>query len=173
MTPFEEGCVDSPTALKCALAAEVLRSFGMVRFVATGWSMLPTVWPGDTLVVERVHGGEVRLGDIVLAGREGRFCAHRVVATAGSHPTRQWITQGDGMPAPDAPMAESDLLGRVVYLIRAGRLLEAPAMSAVHRLVARAVRQSTFAARVLVYSQQIYLHRKRHTSPEQTVPCPS
>jgi hypothetical protein len=174
MTPFEKACVDSATVLKCALAGEVLRSFGTLRFVATGWSMLPTVWPGDTLVIERVHGDEVRLGDIVLAGREGRLCAHRVVATAGSHPTRQWITQGDGMPAPDPPVAESDLLGRVVYLIRGGRLLEAPArLSAVHRLVARAVRQSTFAARALVYSQQVYLHHKRHTSLERTIPCPS
>ena len=47
------------STLKCELAAEVLRSFGTLRFAATGWSMLPSVWPGETLVVERVQPDEV------------------------------------------------------------------------------------------------------------------
>jgi signal peptidase I len=174
MTQLENADVDSATALKCDLAAEVLRSFGALRFAATGWSMLPAVWPGDTLVVERVCGDQVRAGDIVLFGRQGRLCAHRVVATAGGGETRQWITQGDGMPVPDPPVAESELLGRVAYLIRAGRLLPAPAkLSVIERLVAKIVQRSTPAARALVYSQHVYVRRKSPTSSERTVPCPS
>ena len=75
-------------AVKCELAAEVLRSFGTLRFVATGWSMLPSLWPGETLVVEGVGEGKdqdrVCVGDIVLVRREGGLCAHRVVAVVGS-----------------------------------------------------------------------------------------
>ena len=61
------------STLKCELAAEVLRSFGTLRFAATGWSMLPSVWPGETLVVERVQPDQVHIGDLVLVGREGRL----------------------------------------------------------------------------------------------------
>ncbi len=32
-------------ALQCELAAEVLRSFGTLRFPATGWSMFPAIRP--------------------------------------------------------------------------------------------------------------------------------
>ena len=61
------------STLKCELAAEVLRSFGTLRFAATGWSMLPFVWHGETLVVERVQPDQVHIGDLVLVGREGRL----------------------------------------------------------------------------------------------------
>ena len=37
------------TLLNASLASEVLRSSGSLHLRVTGWSMLPTVWPGDTL----------------------------------------------------------------------------------------------------------------------------
>lgn len=155
-----ESSVALAAALKCELATEVLRSFGVLRFAATGWSMLPAVWPGDTLVVEPIGGDQVRVGDIVLVNRHARLCAHRVVSAPVRGEARRWITQGDGNPAPDPPLLENELLGRVTYLIRAGRLLPAPAkLSAMERLLARAVRRSDPAARVLVY-----LNSRRQTS---------
>src|ERR1019366_5134974 len=96
---------DAGSILKCELAAEVLRSFGSLRFAATGWSMLPSIWPGETLVVERVNQDQVRIGDVVLVGREGRLCAHRVIGTAGDSQNPRWITQGDALPVPDRPVA--------------------------------------------------------------------
>jgi hypothetical protein len=156
---------DATTALKCDLASEVLRSFGSVRFAATGWSMLPAVWPGDTLVVERVGPEQVHVGDVVLVGWEGGFCAHRVVSAVGEGETRRWITQGDGMSAPDRPVPESELLGRVDYLIRAGRCMAVPAeLGVVKTLLAKIVRRSTPAARALVY-----LHRWVQTSHTRMV----
>ncbi len=154
-------------SVKCGLAGDVLRSFGSLRFAATGWSMLPTVWPGDTLVVERARREEVRVGDVVLVGREGRLCAHRVVGAAGDPENPRWITQGDGMLSPDRPVAADELLGRVAYLIRAGRLVAVPSgLSVVESLVAKMVRRSSFAARAFVY-----LNRNRQTSPEPVLPC--
>jgi hypothetical protein len=146
------------TSLKCELASEVLRSFGTLRFAATGWSMLPSVWPGETLVVERVHPEQVHIGDLVLVGREGKLCAHRVVGTAGDSENRQWITQGDALPAPDRPVARNELLGRVSYLIRSGKLIPVPAkLGVIDKLIAKVVRRSVPAARALVH-----LHRMRH-----------
>lgn len=153
-------------ALKCELAGEVLRSFGSLSFKAMGWSMLPAVWPGDTLVVSRVSGEQVSVGDVVLVGREGRLCAHRVVSVAEDSGHPLWITQGDTNSAPDRPVREDELLGRIDYLLRAGRLVPVPAeLSLVEQLIAKIVRRSTSAARSL-----IYLHRMVET-PEETVPC--
>lgn len=157
---------DAGSILKCELAAEVLRSFGILRFAATGWSMLPSIWPGETLVVERVNQDQVRIGDVVLVGREGRLCAHRVIGTSGSPENRQWITQGDAQPVPDLPVAGDELLGRVTYLIRGGRLVPVPArLSVVENLVAKIVRRSTPAARAF-----IYLNRMRQTAGEPFFP---
>jgi len=157
----------SDAAVKCALAGEVLRSFGSLRFAATGWSMLPTIWSGDTLVVERISPDQVHVGDVVLVGREGRLCAHRVVSTAEGAGNQHWITQGDAMSSPDRPVIESELLGRVAYLIRAGKCIAVPAeLSMVEALIAKIVRRSFPAARALVY-----LHRVFQTPKESVLPC--
>jgi hypothetical protein len=137
---------------KCDLASEVLNSFGGLRFAATGWSMLPSIWPGETLVVERVSPEQVRVGDVVLTGRDGRLRAHRVVSIIGSGETRQWITQGDALSMPDSPMAEDRLLGRVVYLIRRRKCIPVPAeLGVIEKVLAKIIRHSTPAARALVY----------------------
>jgi signal peptidase I len=163
-------CVDASAghahALKCELAGEVLRSFGNLRFKATGCSMLPSVWPGDTLVIKRISPGRVRVGDVMLVGRDDRLCAHRVISVAEGGGSSRWITQGDANPAPDQPVSEDELLGRVNYLIRAGKLLPVPAQpSMIDQLIAKIVRRSKTAARAFVY-----LHRAVET-PEESLSC--
>ncbi|MGA7928651.1 MAG: hypothetical protein WCA20_21980 [Candidatus Sulfotelmatobacter sp.] len=158
---------DIAAAVKCDLAGEVLRSFGSLRFAATGWSMLPAIWPGDTLVVERVSGDQVQVGEVVLVGRDGRLCAHRVVSRAESFGSPQWTTQGDAMPAPDRPVIETELLGRVSHLLRAGNCIAVPAeLSVVAKLMAKIVRRCFPAARALVY-----LHHMVQASEESVLPC--
>jgi len=182
MSHVQSSTAEAATALKCELATEVLRSFGSLRFTATGWSMLPSIFPGDMLVVERIHSEQVRVGDVVLVAREGGLCTHRVISTAGDAASRQWITQGDGMSAPDRPVLENELLGRVAYLIRAGKCVAVPSeLDAIESLVAKIVRRSRPAARALVYLQQKrlhqkhlqqkHLHRRLETSGEPVLPC--
>ena len=156
-------------ALKCDLASEVLRSFGTLRFEATGWSMLPSMWPGDTLMVHRVSPDQVHVGDVVLVGRDGRLCAHRVVSRSEDTETLRWVTQGDAMAGPDPPVNESELLGRISYLMRAGRLIAVRAeLSAVERLTAKIVARSVTAARALVY-----LNRRIQTSGRSAADKPA
>lgn len=163
------GSLDSESA-KCDLAGEVLRCFGSVRFSATGWSMLPSIWPGDTLVVDRVNRDQISLGDVVLVGREGRLCAHRVVSHANSGKTR-WITRGDAMPAPDRAVAEHEILGRVTYLIRSGRLIPVPAeRSVADRVTAKIVQHSVPAARALVFFHRMANPLKK-SSAKETPSC--
>ncbi len=147
---------DTYDPAKCELAVEVLRSFGTLRFAATGWSMLPSIWPGETLVVEKASPDQVGVGDVVLVGREGRLRAHRVVGTTGKEESRRWITRGDALAASDHPVAANELLGRVTYLIRGGKLVALPAkLGAIDNLIAEVVRRSTPAARAFVYLNRI------------------
>jgi signal peptidase I len=150
---------DGTHALKCELASEVLRSSGSLRLQVTGWSMLPAVWPGDTLVVERVACDEVSEGDIVLFGRDQRLFAHRVI-TKPRTPTEKVLTRGDAMTAVDSPVSGDELLGKVSFILRNGRCI-APSRS-LHfseRAVAALVRSSKNAARVVVR-----VHNMRQTS---------
>jgi len=134
-------------ALKCEMAAEVLRSSGTLRLRVMGWSMLPSIWPGDMLVVERVESAEVVEGDIVLFVRHRRLIAHRVMKNHRS----TMVTCGDSMQAPDSPVSEDEFLGRVSSIVRNGRNIEPrKALGAGERAIASLVQRSETAARVVV-----------------------
>lgn len=143
--------LDEAHALKCDLAGDVLRSSGTLRLQVMGWSMLPTVWPGDTLVIESAHSTSVCEGDIVLFGRDRRLFAHRVVTKPRQPGDSRVVTRGDAMPAADSPLAEDELLGIVSVIVRNGRCI-APRrrLRLSERAVAALVRGSEIAARVVV-----------------------
>lgn len=137
-------------AVRCELAGEVLRSSGTLRLRVTGWSMLPAVMPGDTLVIQRICSDAVTEGDIVLFGRDRRLFVHRVIAKSHSQ-IAEIVTRGDAMPAPDPPVSEADPLGRVGFILRNGKCIEpSRRRSLSQRAVAALVQRSTFAARVVV-----------------------
>lgn len=145
--------VDDANAVKCELAGEVLRSSGTLRLRVSGWSMLPTVLPGDTLVIERIDRETAQEGDIVLFARDRRFFVHRVVSkpTERAIPDATLLTRGDAMPAADAPVAGGDLLGKVCYIIRNGRCIEpSRTLRLPQRAVAALAQRSLLAARVVV-----------------------
>jgi len=106
------------------LAAEILRKFGEFEFVALGSSMIPSVFPGDTLVVRRDAPEGVRSGDVVLLAREGRFYAHRLMSKTEKEGSTRLITRGDALNQDDPSFAEGEMLGRVAAVIRRGKRLE-------------------------------------------------
>lgn len=138
---------DREHALKCELAGEVLRSSGRLRLQVTGWSMLPSIWPGDTLILESAITGDVSEGDIVLFSRDCRLFAHRVVRAV----EQGLLTRGDAMPQADPPVAENELLGRVACIVRNGECVEPIRnLRLSHRAVAGLVRSSKVGARAVV-----------------------
>jgi hypothetical protein len=160
-------------AEKCQLARDVLRTFGTLRFAATGWSMLPTIWSGEMLVVERLGLSQIRVGDVVLVGRNDRLCAHRVVGKAGDSANPRWMMRGDALSAPDRPVSANEILGRVTHMIREGKLVPVPTeLSVIEQLLARVIRRSFPAARAF-----IFLHSKfqspRVRERQSVVPCQS
>ncbi len=151
---------DDTRAVKCELASEVLRSSGTLRLPVMGWSMLPAVWPGDTLVIERIEIGAVSEGDIVLFARDRRLVAHRVVTKTNSAGEQTILTRGDTMRQADPPVGDRNLLGKVVSILRNGKCIEpskTPRFS--ERALSALVRNSEIAARVVVG-----VHGMRQTS---------
>jgi hypothetical protein len=102
---------------KCELAVETLLSRGEVRLRAVGTSMLPALWPGDEVRVQRVLPAEVAPGDIVMFYRQQRMYLHRVQEIRGP----ELSTQGDSLPYPDHPLPAAEVLGRVVSARRGER----------------------------------------------------
>ena len=97
------------------LAVEVLRTTGQVQLAAFGYSMLPSLWPGDLLTVEARPLAQTGVGDVVLFARLDRFFIHRVLQIEKG----RLITRGDAMPTKDAPVSAEELLGVVTRVQRA------------------------------------------------------
>jgi len=172
MKQAENTPAETAATVKCDLAGEVLRSFGSLCFPAIGRSMVPSFWPQDTLVVHSVVPNQVQIGDVVVVGRRGSLCAHRVIGVERDAQNPRWITQGDALPEPDLPVFENELLGRVAYVIRAGRLIPVPAeLSVVERVTAKIVRHWVPAARTLVLMHRLIHSRGKLASRE--VSCQS
>jgi signal peptidase I len=136
-------------ALQCELAADTLRSSGTLRLTVAGWSMVPTLWPGDALVIEAVDSSAVRSGEIVLFMRHRRFVAHRVIDKPSAG--RGIETRGDAMRQMDSPVSNRELLGRVVSIERNGKsITPSRELNAASRSVAALIRHAPAAARVAV-----------------------
>ena len=133
------------------LAAETLRQFSEVRFVALGSSMLPTIYPGDCLTVTSYGGGVPCCGDIVLYRRSGEFRVHRIVGIEGDGPARSYHLRGDALAEHDPSISRAEILGRVDVLLRRGKLV---AIDSVyewpHRILRWIVLHSEFSTSLLL-----------------------
>ena len=119
--------------------------------------MIPSIWPGDILLVQRAAIREISEGEIVLCEREGSLFAHRVVSISEAEPGPRIVTQGDALPSRDAEVSDAEFLGRVAGVSCGGQWREMkkrPGLGT--RMVIAIVRRSSFAARVL-----LHLHAKR------------
>ena len=142
-----DSAFDEANALKCELASEVLRSSGRLRLCVTGWSMLPTIWPGDTLEIEKTDCASVSAGDVVLFHRDRRLFVHRVVR----YDAKAIATRGDALDALDETITDKELLGRVSLIVRDTKSIQPSAsLSVRQRVLASMVRRSEVGARVVV-----------------------
>lgn len=104
----------SKHALRCALAAEALRVSGTLSLPVFGCSMLPSLWPGDILLVGRVRSCQIGPGMLVIYARGESFIVHRVISCNRN----VLITRGDALNRNDAPVRPSQVLGEVVAIQR-------------------------------------------------------
>jgi phage repressor protein C with HTH and peptisase S24 domain len=97
------------------LIVDLLGRGHAVQFQVHGDSMYPVIRENDTLHVEPLR--DFARGDVVLVLAERGLTAHRVVSRRGT----TLILRGDNAPAPDDPVEESQVLGKVTYALRDGK----------------------------------------------------
>ena len=132
---------------KVALCRCVLAEGVPLALRVRGTSMLPTLWPFETIIVRAIEPAGARIGDVVLLERGGELVVHRIVA-AGRDAT--WVTRGDALPANDAPIAASALLGVVIGVQRLGRARPmADRLTAAEQALAWLVQRSVLVRRML------------------------
>lgn len=155
--------------MKFELAQEVLRSSGKLRLQVTGWSMLPAIWPGDILMIERADFEDVSVGAVVLFRRNGRFCVHRVTRKDVAMSVLE--TCGDSMPESDPMIRSRDLLGEVAKRLHNGRWITMRRTPRWHEyMLAALLRRSTFVTRVVVGIHGIFRARTQQATGA-AIPC--
>ncbi len=156
----------SRESLKLELAAEILRNFAEVQFVARGSSMLPAIYPGDCLTVRAFDGRVPRCGDVVLCRIADGFRVHRIVRILGEVSARLYVLRGDALTDEDAPVGSGELLGRVTLSERRGQVLELrAAMGMWQRALSMVVRRSKIAAALLLRWHALQEQNFRRAAP--------
>jgi signal peptidase I len=129
--------------------------------------MLPTIRPGDTLLIDNVGGDEIFEGDVVLFAHQRRLVAHRVMMKSEATGTPMVQTQGDAVGQPDRPVAVCAVMGRVSYIVRGGKLLKSrKTLHPSERVVAALLRRSSVGARIIERGLAM-----RHVTQDRAVPC--
>jgi signal peptidase I len=137
--------------LKRELAAETLRQFSEVRFVAHGSSMLPSIYPGDYLTAKSFGSAVPHCGDIVLCRRSGEFRVHRIVNILEDGPGTSYTLRGDALLENDPPVTRVEILGRVTSLLRRGKPVDLGSVEGLcHRVLRWIVRRSGVAGALLL-----------------------
>ena len=118
---------------------------------ALGTSMLPSIRPGDVLVIEAAGVSEIPVGAIILWRRGELLVAHRVVEQIASAEGRvKLVTRGDRQQQRDEPIGAEELLGRVTMIQRGARtILPGSRPSAGARLLRRVSEFSDWPAGLL------------------------
>lgn len=159
----------SRDSLKRQLVAETLRQFSEVRFVAHGTSMLPSIYPGDCLVITAFASAPPRRGDVVLSLRSSEFRVHRIVDILTPGPAPLYMTRGDALLEDDPPVPSAELLGRVTALLRHGKPVAVAFPDGLgHRFLRYIVRRSRAAALLLLGWHALLSRAVPHT---QTLPA--
>jgi len=87
----------------------------------------------------------------VLFSNSCRFVAHRITEKSADVERVRMVTRGDAMSGPDAPIEESQLLGRVSLILRDGRGIDPrKKLRRSERALATLLGRSQTAARVVV-----------------------
>ncbi len=101
-----------------ALTAEMLEGHDGLRFRARGQSMSPSICDGDVLVLEKVGGEDLGVGDVVLVRTElDTLLAHRIIR----RDVNRLTTCGDAVSVPDPVCDVAQVIGKVVTVERNGR----------------------------------------------------
>jgi len=114
------------------LFINLLREGQVIRSLAVGNSMSPSIKKGELLIVKPIALEEADIGEIVAFRRDESqsvLTTHRVIQKGKERGQRYIITKGDRNPYRDLPLVSSqEVLGKVTGIERIGQVisLESP-----------------------------------------------
>jgi signal peptidase I len=94
-------------------------------FKTIGSSMFPFVREDDKVIVKKLRAQDLKIGDIILYKDDiaGRAICHRFIKRTNMEDRLILFTRGDSGSALSSPVPEDRLIGRVIGIIRKGRIL--------------------------------------------------
>ncbi len=101
---------DTVTLAQLPDLSDLLLTSGKVRLRIASRSMVPTLRPGDEIVVARVTAELPQPGDLVLFEQRGQLICHRVVTVSG----HAILTRGDATRSPGEWIHRTHVIGKVV-----------------------------------------------------------
>ena len=151
LTPRENFRNNNVIEAKLSLVFEALRLHGYCRFQVSGNSMLPAIWPGETVLIQSRAVEQLSSGDIVFYEMAGRVFLHRLREVRSESTGVQLITRGDAMQQADPPIPAERLLG-VLASVRRNGVWVTPSRrrSTGSRIVAALAWRSDLFSRVLL-----------------------
>lgn len=96
------------------LYEDILNSGSCLRMKVTGRSMAPFLHGGEILTIKKVPCSSLQIGDLIFFKTVDGFpLLHRIVKKQSRGDMFVFQTKGDALPGMDAPVCESDVLGKV------------------------------------------------------------
>jgi len=108
------------TAIALIGLIAVWSSTGLLGFTPTiiaSGSMQPSLNPGDIALIINAPAATIKIGDIIQYQTADAPVIHRVIDTYTQGNTLWFVTQGDANNAPDDPVNERNIMGKVAFTI--------------------------------------------------------
>jgi ATP-binding cassette subfamily B protein len=103
------------------IAGELLNDKHSLQFLTKGYSMFPTLLPGDKAVIEKCDISDYQPGDIVVFKSKAILIGHRIIKKTESSDGIIFTTRGDNSPVTDKTFTEKDILGKIKSFTRNGK----------------------------------------------------
>ena len=101
-----------------ALFADILDQGLDLRLKVTGRSMRPFINSGETVLLRKAAAGSLQRGDIIYyMDAADSAVLHRIMSwETAADGKATFITKGDALSMPDAPIAEDGILAKAIYI---------------------------------------------------------
>lgn len=116
MSTGHEKVISAEDAL--GFGGQMLAEGRAVKMRLGGYSMWPTMIPGDVATIIPIRAEDVKVGDVVVFDRGHRWIAHRLISKEDVNGISTFVSRGDSCMNKDAPFGEETLKGSVVQVQR-------------------------------------------------------
>ncbi len=108
-----------------AASLSLLEEGKQVTVTAGGYSMWPTIKPGDRIIINPLNPEKpLTAGKVVALRRDGGFVVHRITEVRIGKLSRFIKTRGDAALIPDPWSIEMNVAGKVIEIIRGDKTLK-------------------------------------------------